>query len=99
MAYGGAAALILYGLLAFLGLPTLLFYGVVGGVGQGVPGYLPMLAGALLGRFHFRRQFGEKRWAAYTPILAAGYACGAGLVGMACCGLALIGKAISEIVF
>ena len=56
-------------------------------------------AGALLGRYYFRRRFGEERWSVYTPILLAGYSCGTGLIGMTAIAIALISKAVSTIVF
>ena len=55
--------------------------------------------GALLGRRYLRRRFGEERWSAYAPILLAGYSCGMGLIGMASISLALISKAVSQVVF
>ena len=56
-------------------------------------------AGALLGRYYFQRRYGAARWRAYSPILLAGYSCGMGLVGMSSIAVALISKAVSNIVF
>ena len=60
---------------------------------------VPEMAGAVLGRYYFRRKFGKKRWLQYAPILAAGYACGLGLIGMAGVAIALISKSVSQLVF
>ena len=39
--------------------------------------------------------FGRKQWANYTPVLAAGFGCGMGLVGMLAMGVRLISSAVS----
>ena len=87
------------GVLSLLKWPVALFYGFIGGVGAWPHFLLPNFIGALLGRYHFQKRFGEERWKAYTPILLAGYSCGMGLVGMSSIALALISKAVSSIVF
>ena len=56
-------------------------------------------AGAMLGRYHFSKRFGESKWNAYAPILLAGYSCGMGLIGMTSIAVALISKAVSQVVF
>ncbi|MGB9608367.1 MAG: peptide transporter, partial [bacterium] len=86
---------IIYALINYLGLPVMLFYGFVGGI-TAVPGNTLMIfLGALLGRYYFAKRFGEHRWRAYTPVLAAGYGCGWGLVSMICIALTLIAKSVS----
>jgi hypothetical protein len=85
--------------LALLRWPVALFYGFIGGVGAWPHFLLPNFIGALLGRYHLQKRFGEARWRAYAPILLAGYSCGMGLVGMSSIALALISKAVSSIVF
>lgn len=96
---GAGVGTAFYIVLAALRAPTLLFYGFVGGLGTWPHYALPQLAGALLGRYYFRRRFGEVRWQAYTPILLAGYSCGIGLIGMTAVGVVLISKAVSQIVY
>jgi hypothetical protein len=56
-------------------------------------------AGAMLGRYYFAKRFGESKWKAYAPILLAGYSCGMGLIGMTSIAVALISKAVSQVVF
>jgi hypothetical protein len=104
--YIGAGCLvagITYGLITLVKAPTLLFYGFIGALGAGPgswPHYaMPTFVGALLGRYYFARRFGRERWAAYAPVVLAGYGCGLGLVGMTSVAFALIAKATEQIVF
>ena len=55
--------------------------------------------GAMLGRFYLQKRFGVERWYAYAPIVLAGYSCGVGLIGMTSIAIALISKAVSQVVF
>ncbi|HUW32768.1 MAG TPA: peptide transporter, partial [Planctomycetota bacterium] len=96
---GGAFALIVYTVLSILGLPTLLLYGIIGGLQVDPMNAIPMLAAALVGRFYFARRFGAENWRRYTPILAAGYFCGYGLIGMVSIAVSLISKAVSQMPF
>ena len=90
---------LLYGALAALNAPVQIFYGFVAGLGQWPHFVIPNFIGALLGRYYFLPRFGAKKWMAYTPILLAGYSCGVGLIGMSSIALALISKAVSQVVF
>ena len=92
---GGAVYLIL----SMLKVPTLAFYGFVGGLAQWPHFVILNFAGAMLGRFHFSKRFGEAKWKAYAPILLAGYSCGMGLIGMTSIAVALISKAVSQVVY
>jgi hypothetical protein len=90
---------VVYFLLSLLGLPTLLVFGVVHGLGQGTPGaILFLVTGALLGRFHFRKRFGEM-WLKYTPVMLAGYSCGMGLVAMVAVGFTILTKMVSPLLY
>jgi hypothetical protein len=82
-----------------VGLPTLLFYGMVGGFYTWPMYSIPTFLGAIVGRSYMRKRFGEERWRAYAPILLAGYSCGMGLISMVSIALALISKATSQIQF
>jgi hypothetical protein len=90
---------VFYVTLAVLRAPTILFYGFIGGLGTFPHFAFPQFAGALLGRYYFRKRFGKERWRAYAPILLAGYSCGMGLIGMTAVGLVLISKAVSQIAY
>ena len=92
---GGA----MYMVLSALKAPTLVFFGFVGGLSQWPHFVLLMFAGAMLGRFYFAKRFGTAKWNAYAPILLAGYSCGMGLIAMTSIAVALISKAVSQVVF
>ena len=96
---GFTAAAIMYALTVVLKIPVGFFYGTVAGLSYWVHRAVPTMAGALFGRYYFAKKFGQKKWKAYTPVLLAGYACGMGLIAMASVAVALIAKAISQIVF
>ena len=75
-------------------LPSMWFFGVIGGLG-GDPGMmLPRLVGAIIGRFYMIKRFGLKRWFMFNPVLAAGFSCGVGLIGMVSVAIALVSKAV-----
>jgi hypothetical protein len=91
---GLTSSLGIYGLLWVAKLPTMWFYGVVGGIGADPGSILPRLVGALIGRFYMIRRFGLRRWYMFNPVLAAGFTCGVGLTGMAVVAISLVSKAV-----
>ena len=92
---GLGLGLLIYMILSVLGLPVLLIYGVVRGLGQSTPhGIILEVAGALLGRYYFHKRYGAM-WRQYAPVLLAGFSCGMGLTGMFAMGFALILKSLS----
>ncbi len=93
---GFVVALGLYAGLSALRLPILLIYGVVRGFGILPHSVIPQMIGALISQFYFIPRFGARRWKLYATVLAAGFACGMGLIGMGTIALALIGKAVSQ---
>ncbi|MFO7708571.1 MAG: peptide transporter [Desulfobacterales bacterium] len=98
--YVGAGALLgvlTYMLLSLFGLPIMLVYGMVRGLGQSIPhGLILEVAGALLGRFFFLKRYGAM-WRQYAPVLLAGFSCGMGLTGMFAMGVTLILKSLSRL--
>jgi len=95
--YGLAFGLGLFGLLSYFGLPTLLVYGAVRGLGQSMPhGIFLMGLGAVVGRYHFEKRYTTPQWRRYAPVLLAGFSCGVGLIGMASIAIALISKSVSQ---
>lgn len=87
----------LYALLASAGAPIMLCYGLVRGLGGGIPaGLIPQMLGALLGRYYFEKRFGLE-WRHYAPVLVAGFSCGMGLVSMFSLGCVLISKAVFQL--
>ncbi|MFC1489411.1 peptide transporter [Thermodesulfobacteriota bacterium] len=91
--------LVTYMLLSILGLPVLLIYGVVRGLGQSTPhGFILEVVGAFLGRFFFLKRYGTM-WRQYAPVLLAGFSCGMGLTGMFAMGFALILKSLGRLAY
>ena len=97
--YAGVTTLAAYLLFLALKIPTLWFYGICGGIPYATWWVLPMFIGALLGKYYFAKRFGQERWRQYTPVLAAGYTCGLGLIGMVSIGLTIIFKAVRSLPF
>lgn len=96
---GVVFGVVVYASLIVLGLPVLLVYGVVRGLGQSTPhGLILEVAGALLGRFYFLKRYGT-RWRQYAPVLLAGFSCGMGLTGMMAMGFALILKSLGRMAY
>jgi hypothetical protein len=88
-----------YAILAVFGLPVLLIYGVVRGLGQSTPhGMILEVFGALLGRFYFHKKYGAM-WRQYAPVLLAGFSCGMGLAGMFAMGCTLIMKSLGRLAY
>ncbi|MCW5945750.1 MAG: hypothetical protein KIT74_01825 [Fimbriimonadales bacterium] len=97
IAIGTGGGLAMFGVFSFLKLPILTFYGFAGGVGLWPMNTIPQLLGAFAGRYYFARRYGEERWAAYAPVLLAGFSCGSGLIAMVSIALALIAKSVSTL--
>lgn len=91
--------LLMYMILSVIGLPVLLIYGVVRGLGQSTPhGLILEVVGALLGRYFFLKKYGPM-WRQYAPVLLAGFSCGMGLSGMFAMGFALIVKSLAHLAY
>lgn len=98
--FGAGAGLgtLLFALLSLFGLPTLLFFGLVRGLGAAPGALLTHLAGACFARFHLQKRFGQQ-WLRYAPVVLAGYACGVGLVAMVSVAFTILTKMMSPLVF
>ena len=94
VAAGFTSSLAIYGLLWVAKMPSMWFYGLVGGIGADPGMMMPRLVGAVIGRFYMIKRFGLKRWFMFNPVLAAGFTCGVGLVGMGTVAIALVSKAV-----
>ncbi|MEF3695876.1 peptide transporter [Desulfolutivibrio sp.] len=91
--------LIIYAILSVFGLPVLLVYGIVRGLGQSTPhGLILELLGAMLGRYYFLKRYGAM-WRQYAPVLLAGFSCGMGLMGMFSMGATLIMKSLGRLAY
>jgi len=98
--WGFAFCLISFTILSALRLPTLLLFGFIrGGMLQNPFDVGLELIAACAGRFYFARKYGAKTWRSYTPVLAAGYTCGIGLISMVAVAIALLSKAVSQLPF
>ena len=96
---GVGLGVIVYSILTLFGLPIMLVYGMVRGLGQTMPhGHLLEVAGALLGRFFFLKRYGAM-WRQYAPVLLAGFSCGMGLTGMFAMGVTLILKSLGRLAY
>ncbi len=88
-----------YFVLSALGLPTLLVFGMVRGMGLALPGAILFQAlGAFAGRYYFRRRFGDM-WMKYAPVLLAGFSCGMGLLGMLAIAFSILQKMMAPLVY
>lgn len=97
--WSGIGTLIFYAIAMTFKLPLLFFYGFVSGTTGQPMGTIPMFGGALLGRYYFRRRFGEVRWSQYAPVVVAGFGCGTGLIAMTGIAVALITKSVNYLPF
>ena len=96
---GVGLGVIMYAILTLFGLPIMLVYGMVRGLGQTLPhAHILELAGALLGRFFFFKRYGAM-WRQYAPVLLAGFSCGMGLTGMFAMGVTLILKSLGRLAY
>ena len=93
---GFGIGMVLYGCLTWLGAPTMLFYGLVRGMsGMMFHMVLPQFIGAMVGRYYFKKKFGDM-WQKYIVVLSAGYFVGAGLISMFCIGIRFLMGATSS---
>ncbi|MGD9173727.1 MAG: peptide transporter [Desulfobacterales bacterium] len=96
---GLGLGVITYAVLTLFGLPIMLVYGMVRGLGQTLPHAMFLeVAGALLGRFFFLKRYGAM-WRQYAPVLLAGFSCGMGLTGMFAMGITLILKSLGRLAY
>jgi hypothetical protein len=96
---GIGLGVVTYGILTLFGLPIMLVYGMVRGLGQSTPhGLILEILGALLGRYFFLKRYGAM-WRQYAPVLLAGFSCGMGLTGMFAMGVTLILKSLGRLAY
>jgi len=96
---GVGLGVVTYGILTLFGLPIMLVYGMVRGLGQSTPhGLILEVVGALLGRYFFLKKYGAM-WRQYAPVLLAGFSCGMGLTGMFAMGVTLILKSLGRLAY
>ena len=89
----------LFGLMNVLGVPIMLTYGVVRGLGQSTPhSIFPSFIGALIGQFYFKKRL-KLKWRQYIPVVAAGFSCGMGLITTVGVGVTFLSKAVIKLPF
>jgi len=99
LAVGAGFGSVLFFIMRSLGAPVLLTYGVVRGLNQTMPhSVIPQFIGALIGRFYFQKRLGLK-WRQYIPVVAAGFACGMGLITTVGVGITFLNKAVIKLPF
>lgn len=97
--YGLGTGIAMFALLSVFGFPTMLFFGLVRGLGEAFTGVLiAQFFGALVGRFYLRRRFGDM-WMKYAPVILAGFSCGMGLTALIAIAFTILTKMISPLVF
>jgi hypothetical protein len=96
---GVGLGVVTYAILTIFGMPIMLVYGMVRGLGQTAPhGHVLEVLGAWLGRFFFLKRYGAM-WRQYAPVLLAGFSCGMGLTGMFAMGVTLILKSLGRLAY
>jgi len=97
---GAVSGVSMFVILSMVGLPTLLIFGLVRGLGESTPGALIFsLLGALVGRFYLRRRFGESTWLKFAPVILAGFSCGMGLIAMVAVSFTVLTKMMSPLLY
>ena len=97
--YGLGAATALFCVLSVLGMPVNLVFGAVVGLGQQSPGSsIWMMAGALVGRFYFKKRFRDM-WLKYMAVILAGFGCGMGLIAMVAMAFRVISAMLSPMAY
>lgn len=94
---GLSSAAVVMSILGWFGAPTMLFFGVVRGLGQTAPHtVVPNFIGAIIGKFYFEKKFGRE-WRKMIPVVSSGFFVGTGLISMLSVGIVFLSKAISTV--
>ena len=95
--FGSAGAVM--GLLGWFGAPTMLFFGVVRGLGQTAPHtVVPNFLGALIGKFYFEKRY-KREWRKMIPVVSSGFFVGTGLISILSVGFVFLAKAVSTVAY
>jgi hypothetical protein len=99
VAAGTGFGLLLFVVIGLLQWPVLLAYGLIRGLNQTLPHVIiPQFIGAMVGRYYFEKRMGLK-WRQYVPVVAAGFACGVGLVTVLGIGINFLAKSVIKITY
>ncbi|MBI5723369.1 MAG: OPT/YSL family transporter [Planctomycetes bacterium] len=95
--WGAGIGMALFAFMSVIQAPIMMIYGILRGLNQALPHVIiPQFIGALLGRFYFQRKLGLV-WRQYVPVVAAGFACGMGLITVLGVGLNFLAKSVIKI--
>lgn len=96
---GFGSAAVLMTILGWFGAPTMLFFGMVRGLGQTAPHtVIPNFVGAMIGRFYFERKYGRE-WRKMIPVVSSGFFVGTGLISILSVGFVFLAKAVSTVTY
>jgi len=96
---GFVICIVLYAVMAVIGLPIMLIFGFIRSIGNIPHIIIPEILGALLGRYYFAKKYGRQQWRRFALVLAVGFSCGMGLVGMFTVAFAMISKSVSTLTY
>jgi hypothetical protein len=98
---GGSFAFSLFAfvVMTIFKMPIMMIYGFVQGIGGMPHGFVPIVIGALIGKFYFHKKMGQKRFLEVMPVLTAGYGTGVGLIALIGVAANLIVSAVSSAPF
>ena len=99
MAGSFSFTLVAFTIMSALHIPIMAIYGFVQGVGAMPHASVPIVIGALVGKFYFHKRFGQKRFLQIVPVLSAGYGTGIGLIALIGVAINLIVSAVSPLPF
>ena len=91
--------IVAFALLSAFSLPVMAIYGFVQGIGSMPHGFVPLVVGAIIGKYYLQKKYGQKRVLEVMPVVAAGYGTGAGLIALIGVAANLIATAISSAPF
>ncbi|MEI6084617.1 MAG: peptide transporter [Verrucomicrobiota bacterium] len=91
----GFTVMAFFALQAF-SLPVMAIYGFVQGVGGMPHAFVPLVIGALIGKFYFHKKMGQQRFLEVIPVVMAGYGTGVGLIALIGVATNLIVSAVSS---
>lgn len=92
---GAAFTIVGFVVLSTFGLPVMLIYGFIRGLGQFPHIMVLEIVGAMLSRFYFQKKYGRSEFLRMAPTILAGYFTGVGLISMGTIAMNLIQKAVS----
>jgi len=98
--WGLGAGLFMFAALTTFGIPITGVYGAVNGLAGGIPfNIIPMVIGALIGKYVLRKRFGDKNYLKYMVTVSAGFGLGMALISALGVGVTFLSKAVIQLPF